>query len=82
VTAVGLNTDDRIVTLTIEVYNDHNVLQSTQLKVFKVDNFSEQFVIELIRDLLNQEIINASPLPYTEAQLEDMLVGLTVVEQG
>ena len=79
---VNLNDDDRVVAMTIAVYTDAGVLDSTQVRLSKVDIFSEKLVVDLIEGLLIQEITNKSALPYTQAQLEDKILGLTVVKVG
>jgi hypothetical protein len=68
--------------LTIAVYSDARVLLSTHVKLMRVDNYSESFLVDLIRDLLDQEILATTPLPYTEAQLQSMLIGFEVVQPG
>jgi len=78
----AIDAEDRTADLTISVSSDANVLLSTHKILVNIDTFSEAIVIDRMRGLLLDEITNASAIPLTQAQLDDMILGLQVVVPG
>lgn len=79
---ITIDDTDRTADLTVEVSSDAGVLQSTKVILIPIDTFSEQLVIEKIRDLLNEEIVKAGAIPLTEQQVKDTVLGLQITVPG
>lgn len=79
---ITIDDTDRTADLTVEVSSDTGTLLSTKVILIPIDTFSEQIVIEKIRDLLNEEILKASAIPLTEQEVKDAVLGLQITVPG
>ena len=82
VTAVVKNEDDRTVDLTVEVYTDAGVLLQTDNIILPVDIVSRDLANRRIKEHLSQVILVEAAFPYTDAQLNTMLLNMQTVVQG
>ena len=73
------NVDDRTVDLTVEVYEDNGTLLQTDNIILPVDILSRDLTNKRIKEHLNRVIAGRAAFPYTDAQLNTMLVGMQVV---
>jgi len=78
VTAITIDADDRTVDITVEVSTDAGQLLATDVCLVPIDSFSEQLVIDKVKNILRRETLKRSPLPYSQAQIEAKILGLTV----
>ena len=79
VIAVTAYEDDRTADLTVEVYTDANVLIQTDNIIIPIDILSRDLVNKRLTEHLNRVILSREEFPYTQAQLEAMLVGMQTV---
>jgi len=82
VSAVTINEDDRTVDITVSITQDTGQLVNTVITLVPIDTFTEQMVIDKIKDILDAEILRLSPIPYTQAQVEALILGLPVRVPG
>lgn len=82
VTAVAIGEADRTADLTITIVTDTNVPYATRTILVDLDQFSIGLVNDRMKDLLEQEILNNSPLPLTKEQVEAQVLGLQAVVIG
>lgn len=79
---ITIDDTDRTADITVEVSSDAGTLLSTHIILISIDDFSEQIVIEKIRDLLNEEITKSTDIPLTEQEVKDAILGLQVTVPG
>jgi hypothetical protein len=79
VIAVVKNEDDRTVDMTVEAYTDANVLIQTDNLILPIDLLSRDLANERIKEHLNRIIVGREPFPYTDAELDALLVGMVTV---
>jgi hypothetical protein len=79
VVAVVSNVDDRTADLTVEVYDDANVLIETDNIILPVDILSRDLANKRLIEHLNRVILARADFPYTDAELETMLLGMQTV---
>ena len=82
ITAISLDDKDRVVDMTVLLSSDHNTPLQTVQKAIKIDEFSETLVLDILKELLDDTILFYEPMPYTQAQIEHMILHLTVVKPG
>jgi hypothetical protein len=70
------NEDDRTVDITVEVYTDGNVLIRTDNIILPVDILSRDLANERIKEHLRRVIAIRAPFPYTDAQLDALLLNM------
>ena len=80
VTQVVSNEDDRTVDLTVAVYTDSGALLETDNIILPVDKLSKSLANRRIKELLRRVILRRSTFPYTDAQLNTMLLNMVAVE--
>jgi len=79
VVAVTKNEDDRTVDMTVEVLTDGNVLLQTDTIILPIDILSRDLANERIEEHLRRVIVAREPFPYTDAQLEALLLNMVTV---
>ena len=79
VTAVVSNEDDRTVDMTVEVYSDANVLLQTDNIILPIDILSRDLANKRLIEHLNRVIASRADFPYTDEELETMLLGMQTV---
>lgn len=80
ITAAPINTEERTVDLTLSITDDSNNLIMTDTFVaVSIDELTSQLVVDRITDRCKQIQVELSPLPLTQTQVNDMLVGIVVV---
>lgn len=77
---IVIDDDDRTVQPTIELYDDQgNLLQTTTDILIPIDTITIDEAVDRIKDLLRKSILARSDIPYTQTQINAMLLGMVVV---
>jgi len=80
VTQVVSNEDDRTVDLTVAVYTDGGALLETDNLILPIDKLSKSLANRRMKELLRRVILARAAFPYTQAQLNTMLLNMVAVE--
>lgn len=79
VTQDPINEQDRTVDMTVQLYNDQNVLLQTEVILVPIDGISNEEVNDRLIDLINQVKKQRSELPYTQSQIDANYLGQTAI---
>ena len=79
VIADPINESDRTVDMTVQIYNDQNVLLQTDYISVPIDGITNELVNERLKDLMVQVKKQRSALPYTQAQIDANYLGQTAI---
>jgi hypothetical protein len=74
--------EDRAIDLIVQFYRDTGEPLLRRTMILRVDEYTSELVITRLRDMTEQEIINQSPIPITQAQVEADALGQVVIIPG
>lgn len=80
VTSATIDETDRTVDLTVEVYNSSNTLLGTYNNVYvSIDDLSNAQITTALKSLLETVRRSRADIPYTQAQVDAIAVGVTAM---
>jgi len=74
--------EDRAIDLIVQFYRDTGEPLLRRTMILRVDEYTSELVITRLREMTQQEIVNQSPIPVTQAQVEADALGQVVIIPG